>query len=294
LLKLFDKLSSERLVFYQVNTGGNKMVIKISIIRSAGFVCLALLLAVLSNVQASAQSKMPDGSYKDTCRNMHMLVDIMTAQCQNDKGVWTNAKINLSFCEGDVRNDNGALKCKQKPAPSPPKGTYSESCRDVKVVGNELRASCQKKNGNWNNTRIKYKKCDRDIWNDNGELSCSKKSGSKLPKGSYKNTCKDAYTDGNKLYAKCENRNGKWKNTNINYKNCSGDISNDNGQLVCGGGQGKLPPGSYKNSCKNIYKEGNMLEADCKNKNGKWKHSSIKFKNCKNGLWNDNGRLSCN
>ena len=40
--------------------------------------------------------------------------------------------------------------------------------------------------------------------------------------------------------------------------------------------------------------EGTFLEADCKNKNGKWKHSIIKYEKCNKGIYNDNGKLRCN
>lgn len=259
---------------------------------------IVLALAALSSLSAAAQSKIPDGSYKKTCKDMRVVSDFLIASCENEKGQWVNTKINMEYCEGDIRNENGALKCKQKPAPKPPSGSYRNSCKDIKVQGNKLRASCEKRNGKWKQSSINYKNCNRDIWNDNGELSCSKKNGSKLPKGSYKDSCKDSYTQGSRLYSTCKNRDGNWRKSSINYKKCDKKISNDNGKLVCGkadgGGSGKLPPGSYKDSCKNIYKEGNVLEADCKNKNGKWKHSSIRFKDCKKGLWNDNGKLRCN
>jgi len=258
---------------------------------------IVLALSAIPTLSAMAQSKIPEGSYKKTCKNMHVIGEFLTANCENEKGQWVNTKINIDYCEGDIRNENGTLKCKRKPAPKPPAGSYTNSCRDIKVQGKQLKASCENRNGKWKNTSINYKKCDRDIWNDNGELSCSKKNGSKLPKGSYKDSCKNSYTEGKRLYSTCEQRNGRWNKTSINYKKCDKNISNDNGELVCGkagGGGGKLPPGSYKDSCKNIYKEGNTLEADCRNKNGKWKHSSIRFKDCKNGLWNDNGKLRCN
>ena len=196
---------------------------------------LVLVLSAVSSLYAMAQSKIPEGSYKKTCKNMHVVGDFLIANCENEKGEWINTKINMDYCVRDIRNENGVLKCKQKPAPKPPAGSYTNSCRDIKVQGKQLKAICK-------------------------------------------------------------NRNGKWKSTSINFKKCDKKISNDNGQLVCGkaGGGGKLPPGSYKDSCKNIYKEGNILEADCKNRNGKWKHSSIRFKECKRGLWNDNGKLRCN
>ncbi len=271
------------------------MNIIIQTYRIARFIPLILLLFVVSSYAVKTWSKIPAGSYKDSCKELSVIGEFLMARCQNDREGWSNTKINFTFCEGDIRNENGVLKCRQKPAPKPPAGSYSKTCKDIKVAGNELRAKCEKRSGNWKNTRIKYKKCDRDIWNDNGELSCKKKKGSNVPVGSYKNSCKDYYVESGKLYASCEKRNGRWNKSSIKYKNCDRDISNDNGELVCGNNnRGKLPKGRYKKSCKNIYKESGVLEADCKNKNGKWKHSSIKFKRCEEGLRNDNGKLRCN
>ena len=270
------------------------------LINRSGLALLTLVLfiatfIIFSSASSFAQSKIPKGSYKETCNNLRVLKGYLSGYCLNDKGDSVPARIYLDSCVGDIRNDNGELKCKQNPAYKPPSGTYKNSCRDIKLEGNKLKAECQKKNGNYKRTSINYKNCSRDIWNDNGELSCKKKNGVKLPKGSYKDTCRNAYTEGKRLYAECKKRGGGWNESSINYKNCDKDISNDNGKLVCGKSHsGKLPSGSYKNSCKNMYMEGGVLEADCKNDNGKWKHSSIKYKKCDKGIWNDNGKLRCN
>ena len=53
-----------------------------------------------------------------------------------------------------------------------PYGSYSQSCQNVRVKGNELQASCQKRNGKWKNTELdNFSRC-RDIENDNGKLRC--------------------------------------------------------------------------------------------------------------------------
>ena len=260
------------------------------------YIFLTIFITVIGAVYAGAQSKIPDGSYKESCRDFHVVGGNLTANCENEKGQWIFSKIYIDSCAGDIWNEDGNLKCKQRPAPPAPSGSYKNSCKDIEVKGDRLKAKCEKKNGNWNNTSINYKKCDRDIWNDNGELTCKKKQSSKLPSGSYKNSCRDAYTEGKRLYAECQRRDGSWKKSSINYKNCNKNISNDNGNLICGSSDnnGKIPPGSYKKTCRNIYKDGNVLEAECKDKNGNWRNTSIKFKQCKDGLKNDNGRLRCN
>ena len=197
-------------------------------------VSIIFVLTLLGASQAGANSRVPDGSYKKSCKDMHVIGKMLQATCEDQKGVWRSTTIDMNRCEGDIRNDNGVLKCKQK-AVKPPAGSYKKSCRNINVKGN-------------------------------------------------------------RVYADCQRRDGSWNTSSINYKNCNRDISNDNGKLICGkaNGGGKLPPGSYKNSCRNIYIEGKVLEADCKDDRGKWRHSSIKYKNCGKGLWNDNGKLRCN
>ncbi len=265
--------------------------------RSVSVLILVIIFCTFTYVSASAQ---PKGSYKDTCRAINVIKGTLAAQCQRVDGTWKSTALQYYDCEGDISNENGNLTCKHGTKPKPdkqlPKGSYKQSCKDAYVDGKWLYARCQKMSGNYNNSSIKYADCYKDIWNNNGVLTCGGGSSS-LPKGSYKETCKDAYVDGNWLYAKCKKNNGSWYSTSLKYSNCSKDIWNNNGELTCGGGGGgggNLPKGSYKETCKNIYIEGNVLEADCLNRNGKYSHTSIKYKNCNKGVWNDKGTLRCN
>ncbi|MEW6143711.1 MAG: CVNH domain-containing protein [Thermodesulfobacteriota bacterium] len=263
--------------------------------RIAALSFALMICFIISNVYANAQN-LPPGSYKDTCRSINVYGGNLTAQCQKADGSWKNTSIQYYDCEGGITNENGNLTCKHKPKPDKPlpRGSYKQSCKDSYVEGKWLYSKCKRTNGNWNNTSIKYADCGKDIWNNNGVLTCGGGT-SNLPKGSYKETCKDAYVDGKWLYAKCRKNNGSWYSTSIKYTDCNKDIWNDNGVLTCGGGGGSgLPKGSYKESCKNIYVEGNVLEADCLNRNGKYSHTSIKYKNCNKGVWNDKGTLRCN
>lgn len=246
---------------------------------------------------ASGQGRVPHGSYQETCRGIQVVGSNLIAQCKKIDGTWQNTTLVYATCEGDIRNDNGELKCKQKIKPSKPlpAGSYRKTCKDTRIDGDYLRAKCEKKNGVWNNTKIKYKKCSGDIWNDNGELTCKKSGSGSVPSGSYKRSCKDYYVEGKRLYATCEKKNGRWNDSSINYKNCNKDIWNDNGVLTCGNKEStKLPKGSYKETCKDFYIDGNILEARCLNKNGKYSHTSINYKKCNKGVWNDSGKLRCN
>jgi len=256
---------------------------------------LLTLLFLFYTDPVSAQTGTPPGSYKKSCKDIQIIATKLWAVCEKADGSYEKSTLSYQHCEGDISNNNGRLSCKQKAGKQPPNGSYKNSCKNIRVDGNQLKAKCEKKNGNWNNTSIKYNNCKGDISNNNGELSCNGSGGSKIPKGSYRDSCKNSNVEGKWLYSNCKKKNGSWNKTSLKYKDCNKDIKNDNGNLTCGSGNStKFPKGSYKKSCKNLYKEGNLLEADCKNNNGKWKHSSIKFKNCNNGIYNDNGKLRCN
>jgi len=258
---------------------------------------LILFLSSFTN-PVSAQTGIPPGSYKKTCKDIQVMTgNLLWAVCEKADGSYEKSTLQFTKCEGDISNNNGKLSCNQKPGNQPPKGSYQNTCKNIRVEGKQLKAKCEKKNGNWQSTSINYKNCKNDISNNNGDLSCNGGGGGggKIPKGSYRDTCKNSYVEGNWLYSNCKKNSGSWNKTSMNYKNCNKDIKNDNGNLKCGGGSSsKFPSGSYKNSCKNLNIDGNYLEAKCKNEKGKWKDSSIKYKKCNNGIRNDNGQLKCN
>jgi hypothetical protein len=53
-----------------------------------------------------------------------------------------------------------------------PYGSYSQTCQNIRVNGNRLDASCEKRNGGWKNTHLdNFQQC-RDVENDNGKLRC--------------------------------------------------------------------------------------------------------------------------
>lgn len=132
-----------------------------------------LILSLITYVSANAQN-IPGGSYKDTCRSIQVLGGTLTAQCQKVDGSWKNTALQYNDCEGGITNQNGNLTCKHgvKPVKPLPKGSYKKTCKDTSVDGKWLYAKCQRTNGNWNNSSIKYADCNKDIWNNNGVLTC--------------------------------------------------------------------------------------------------------------------------
>ena len=123
------------------------------------------------------------------------------------------------------------------------------------------------------------------------------------PQGSYLQSCQDIRANGDRLTARCQTKDGSWRNTSMDdYQRCTTDIGNDDGNLRCynGGytngqynGYGQ-PQGSYLQSCQNISVRGNELRARCQTKDGGWRDSSLSnFQRCRRDIGNDDGHLHC-
>jgi hypothetical protein len=61
------------------------------------------------------------------------------------------------------------------------------------------------------------------------------------PPGSYQESCGDIRMQGSTLTAMCRTVDGRGRPTALNIARCVGDIGNNNGRLVCSGGQPVRP-----------------------------------------------------
>jgi len=123
-----------------------------------------------------------------------------------------------------------------------------------------------------------------------------------IPRGDYQLTCRDITSNGNTVQARCQKRNGDWHTTSLNYRNCHGGIINNDGHLQCGAGggyggggwQGGLPPGDYKETCRNMRVNGSRLDATCQKRDGNWRDTSLSnYNQCRSRIVNDDGHLRC-
>jgi hypothetical protein len=139
-----------------------------------------------------------------------------------------------------------------------------------------------------------------------------------VPSGGYAQTCQDIHANGYNLEANCQTMNGQWNRTSLqNFNECTGGIENVDGRLACNKGtvsgqdyrpgdqQGdrrdngqdgyrdSVPYGGYTQTCQDIRTNGNMLQASCQRKNGKWRQSSLRNFNRCSAIENSNGRLVC-
>lgn len=131
----------------------------------------------------------------------------------------------------------------------------------------------------------------------------------RLPPGDYMQTCRDMRTSGSSVRASCQKRDGSWRTSTLDYRSCNGGaVINDNGNLRCGGSSfagenfggrrrgwdGGLPPGDYKQTCRDMRISGNRLDASCQKRDGGWRNTSLNNVDyCSTRIVNDNGRLNC-
>jgi hypothetical protein len=195
-----------------------------------------------------------------------------------------------------------------------PPGSYNRTCTDIETTWNTLSATCRTRSGSWNYTTLRnYRDCDGDIVNRNGRLECAGSFnddddgdrddyGGWLPMGSYRNSCRNITIEGGTLTAECRDSFGRFRYTELpGYRSCR-DIVNANGILRCSRdsddndddyGDGRLPGGSWRNTCQNGRVVGNVLTATCKDSYGSWRASTLDLRYCRFNVDNENGRLVC-
>lgn len=121
--------------------------------------------------------------------------------------------------------------------------------------------------------------------------------GTALPQGSWRGTCRDAYMEGSILYAQCSQRDGDWKRASLDLRRCYGaPVVNANGRLECSqqAASGALPPGPWRQSCRDGQVRGDVLYAVCRQDHGDWKRAKVYLPECVGRpISNDNGRLVC-
>jgi hypothetical protein len=158
-----------------------------------------------------------------------------------------------------------------------PGGSYQQTCRDIGVRGSTLNATCKDEGGNWRNTQLSdYQRCNGEIQNLNGNLSCTGGNNGNGNNGNYGNN------NGN---------NGDRRDDHHDADNRDRDHDGDRNGNYGNGYNG--PRGSFSQTCSNIQVNGNTLQASCQKKNGKLKNTSLRnYQGCRD-IENDNGKLRC-
>jgi CVNH domain len=278
-----------------------------------GFIALTIALCHSS---AYCMQGPPPGSYRQTCANIQMRSGTLFANCQDTDGRWRSTVLPAAYdCAGDVTNIDGELRCNRRDnwrdRDLLPRGSYRETCRDIRRNGDTLSAKCQAINGRWSRTALyDVDHCIGEVINDDGHLQCGRRSWQ--ARGTYVQSCAPIYVRGDDLRARCQTRDGRWVWTSLDgFERCHGDVINIDGQLRCGEGDRDdhrggdrddhgggdrdrgLPRGTYVQTCKDIEIQGDRLHARCQTRDGRWEWTDLDdFRRC-GDVTNVDGHLVC-
>ena len=184
----------------------------------------AAALAVMAFGTASAQS-IPAGSYQQSCTNIRVRGDVLTARCNAPQGGTVRSTISLDSCRrGDIANMNGQLTCNRNG-----RGRNGNGYGYGNGNGNNGdRDDRNGRNNGYGNNGYGNNGYGNNGYGNNG-------NGYGLPGGSYQQSCTNATMSGGVLTATCPSGNGQRITTSINPRSCGGaDITNRNGRLNCG------------------------------------------------------------
>jgi beta/gamma crystallin/CVNH domain-containing protein len=156
----------------------------------SGRLALAALILIAGTVlqvnAASAAPPPPDGSYRDSCRNIGTATvvgtNVLKAQCRDMSGRWRDTTLKLSDCRGDIYNDDGRLACAKgggNDFSGLPGGSWQQSCRNAYRQSRNVVAECLNRNGRWIRTAIGINSCGNNprLANIDGELQCENGNG---------------------------------------------------------------------------------------------------------------------
>ncbi|KAF3883840.1 MULTISPECIES: mannose-binding lectin [Nostocales] len=119
-------------------------------------------IPVLKTKTKDKPVQLAPSSYQESCENMSVAGDILTAYCRRMDGTYNHTSILIR----GICNDNGVLRYDSDPTTN---SSYQESCENITIAGDILTAYCRRMDGTYNYTSIAI----RGISNDNGVLRYS-------------------------------------------------------------------------------------------------------------------------
>jgi CVNH domain len=125
-----------------------------------------------AHADAAAPSQ-PSGPYMDSCKNIRMKGATLYAVCKSLDGREALTSLrNANTCAQGVINLNGILNCAVSDVLPP--GSYLSTCKDIRMKGTTLYASCNNGRDSWINAELhEANRCSGDISNENGTLRCT-------------------------------------------------------------------------------------------------------------------------
>lgn len=198
--------------------------------------CVDEIVNKAGTLSCTKGSPAPLGSYTQTCRGSYVAGNTLFSTCQTQSGMLRTTQLpDISQCLGDITNGDGQLQCNK--GGTPPRGSYTKTCRDSFVTGVTLHGSCKTATGMWQTSQLDdFQRCRGDIINDNGKLRCAPgASGAAQSEVPTIEGCRNVEMSGNVLSASCKTDAGRWQPTLLSDPDsCRGPIRNSDGKLVCG------------------------------------------------------------
>lgn len=147
-----------------------------------------------------------------------------------------------------------------------PGGSWVNSCKNVEVKGNSLRADCRRHDGSWNRAGLDFTRCPAGLRNNGGRLECESRGWSNWGNNGWPNN-----GWGNNGWS-----NNGWGNNNwARYNN------------------GRVPNGSFRDSCRQERVDGYVLRAKCRENDGDYRQAALDLRQCGGDIFNQNGKLRC-
>lgn len=121
----------------------------------------------------SAATSLPSGPYTESCKDIRMKGTTLHAVCKSIDGREMPVSLkDANRCSQGVVNLNGILSCMVNDVIPP--GSYMATCKDIRMQGTTLYASCNDGKDHWAKTQLRDAyKCSGDISNYKGGLQCA-------------------------------------------------------------------------------------------------------------------------
>jgi hypothetical protein len=262
-------------------------------IRSA-----SIIVALLFSCSIAQAAPPPSGSYQQTCRNVQASENTLTAFCQTRRGNAIGTRLEgYRQCYGDIYNDDGRLMCRQSEGDltlyekSDYRGRSLPVNNDMpRLPGwfGDLTSSIRVRRGTWEvcanpNYRGRCEVIRRDV-HDLDTMRFSNKISS-VRRVSDRDRGRDEGEDNDR-------DRGRSDNDGNDHGSYDRDGGNDHDRSRRGGDA--TPSGSYTQTCRDARIDGDMLRAECKDREGRWHQTKIQYESCRGDISNQNGELTCN
>jgi len=132
---------------------------------SKSIISAAFLIFCAFALQLSAYAANPAGSYQQTCSNIALNGETLSASCTRFDGSQNNTELPFATsCVGIISNVDGNLVC------TGATGSFARTCKNSSVANNTLSATCQKVDGSWVPSSTSFSGFQHPVTNCNGQL----------------------------------------------------------------------------------------------------------------------------